>query len=98
MTEQGQGSTTRDRMYWLDNLRSFMIFLVVVLHACIVYESSGIGAYFWIVDDPSTNNLSGIINLALDIFIIPTMFFISGFFGFMHLDRWLYLSCSVRLG
>lgn len=51
------------KIYFLDNIRSFMIFLVVLYHRGLVYESSGIGAYFWIVDDPATNDLSGIINL-----------------------------------
>jgi len=64
----------------MDNLKNFIVFLVIAYHAGLVYESSGIGAYFWIVDDPMTNDLSGMINLILDIFIMPTMFFISGFF------------------
>jgi fucose 4-O-acetylase-like acetyltransferase len=57
-----------------------MIFLVVLVHAGGVYESSGMWASFWIIDDPSTNNLSGILFLIMDIFMIPTIFFISGFF------------------
>ena len=81
MTETRQDTIKGNRIYWLDNLRTFMIFLVVVLHAGLVYESSGIAAFFWIVDDPSTNDLSGIINLILDIFTMPTIFFISGFFA-----------------
>ena len=71
------------RIYWLDNLRTFMIFLVVLLHAGIVYESSGIGAYIsWIVLDPATNDLSGILSfIILDIFVIATLFFVAGFFS-----------------
>jgi len=80
MTEAGQDGIKGNRIYWLDNLRTFMIFLVVVLHAGLVYESSGITAFFWIVDDPSTNDLSGILNLIIDIFAMTTIFFISGFF------------------
>jgi hypothetical protein len=80
MTEKGQDAVIGNRIYWLDNLRTFMIFLVVLLHAGIVYESSGVGALFWIVDDPSTNNLSGILNLILDIMVMSTIFFVSGFF------------------
>ncbi len=57
-----------------------MIFLVVLYHAGGVYESSGIWASFWLVDDPSTNNLAGILNLIIDICVMPTIFFISGFF------------------
>jgi hypothetical protein len=69
-----------DRIFFLDNLRTFMIFLVVVLHAGIVYEASGVGAWFWIVDDPSTNDLVGILNIVLDIFVMSTIFFVSGYF------------------
>jgi len=80
MTDKETGVIKGSRIYFLDNLRTFLIFLVVLCHAGWVYESSGIGGFFWIVDDPSTNNLAGIINLILDIFMMPTMFFIAGFF------------------
>lgn len=33
--------STNERVYFLDNLRTFLIFLVVVVHAGVVYESSG---------------------------------------------------------
>jgi len=48
---------TKERLYCLDNLRTFLIFLVVLVHAGVVYESSGLMGPFWIVDDPSTSNL-----------------------------------------
>jgi len=88
MTEERQSAIERPRIYWLDNLRTFMIFLVIVIHAGLVYESSGISAFFWIVDDPATNDLSGILNLIIDIFVMSTIFFISGFFAPLSLkDR-----------
>jgi fucose 4-O-acetylase-like acetyltransferase len=80
-SEKGQDDIKGNRIHFLDNLRTFMIFLVIVSHAGGVYESSGTWASFWIVDDPSTNNLSGLIFIILDIFIMPTIFFISGFFA-----------------
>ena len=80
MIEKRQDAIKGNRIYFLDNLRTFMIFLVVLYHAGGVYESSGIWASFWLVDDPSTNNLAGILNLIIDIFVMPTVFFISGFF------------------
>jgi acyltransferase-like protein len=69
----------RDRIHFLDNLRTFTVFLVVLCHAGGVYESSGIWASFWIVDDPATNDLSGLLNIILDIFMMPTLFFVSGY-------------------
>ena len=81
MANTEKGTITGNRIYFLDNLRSFMIFLVVLVHAGGVYESSGVWASFWIVDDPSTNNVSGLLFLVVDIFMMPTIFFISGFFA-----------------
>lgn len=68
-----------DRVHFLDNLRTCMVFLVVLCHAGWVYESSGLGAIFWIVDDPAVNDVSGLINIVLDVFMMPTLFFISGY-------------------
>lgn len=90
---------TEDRIYWLDNLRTFMVFLVVLIHAGGVYESSGGWALFWIVDDPATNHLSGILYLILDIFVMPTIFFISGFFtplSIRNKDGWAFLGSKFK--
>ncbi len=76
---RAQDTTPSGRIHWLDNLRTCMIFLVILVHAGGVYESSGIWASFWIVDDPATNDLSGLIILLLDIFMMPMIFFISGY-------------------
>jgi len=46
--------TNGNRFYFLDNLRTFIIFLVVLYHAGGVYESSGIWAFFglWMIPQP----------------------------------------------
>ncbi|MFC2156701.1 acyltransferase family protein [Acidobacteriota bacterium] len=88
-----------NRIYFLDNLRTFMIFLVVLLHAGVVYDSSGGGEYFWIVFDLSTNNVSGIINFVLDLMVMPTVFFVSGFFAPLSLknrDGWTFLKTRFK--
>ena len=82
-----QNAIRADRIHFLDNLRAFMIFLVILGHAGGVYESSGTWASFWIVDDPSTNNLSGLVFIILDIFMMPTIFFISGFFAPVSIEN-----------
>jgi fucose 4-O-acetylase-like acetyltransferase len=79
--------SSKDRFYYLDNLRTFLIFLVVLVHAGVVYESSGLMAPYWIVDDPSTSDLPGLLNLILDLFVMPTIFFISGHFTPSSLER-----------
>jgi surface polysaccharide O-acyltransferase-like enzyme len=75
------------RITFLDNLRTFSIFLVVLFHSGLVYESSGISAFFWIVDDPATNNVSGILNLIVDTFIMPTIFFVAGYFALLSVRK-----------
>lgn len=74
-----QNNLKTNRIFFLDNLRTFMVFLVVLIHAGGIYESSGGWALFWIVDDPSTNHLSGVLFSIIDIFVMPTLFFISGY-------------------
>ncbi|UCF05238.1 MAG: acyltransferase family protein [bacterium] len=99
MSEIGLETTKDNRIYWLDNLRTFMIFLVVLLHAGLVYERRGFGAFFWIVDDPSTNNVSEIINSIIDIFVMPTVFFISGYFTPLSMKNkkgWAFLSSRFK--
>ena len=87
MANTEKGIIAGKRIYFLDNLRTFTIFLVVLLHAGGVYESSGTWASFWIVDDPSTNNLAGILFLILDIFVMPTIFLISGYFAPLSMEN-----------
>ena len=72
-------SGSGNRIYWMDNLRTFIIFLVVLYHVGGVYESAGLWAGFWIVDDPDTITWVGIIGIVFDIFMMPTLFFISGY-------------------
>ena len=68
----------KSRMFFLDNLRTFLILLVVVLHAGIVYEPILEG--YWIVSDPDKSNAIGLIRMYLDLFVMFTLFFISGYF------------------
>ncbi len=94
-----QDAINGNRIYFLDNLRTFMIFLVVLYHAGGVYESSGIWASFWLVDDPSTNHLAGILNIIIDIFVMPTVFFISGFFTPLSVKNkkgWAFLKSRLK--
>jgi len=79
MIENGQNTIKGKRIYFFDNLRTFMIFLVVLLHSGLVYEKGIFSSFFWIVYDPSTNQLVGVLRIILDIFVMSTIFFISGF-------------------
>ena len=87
MTGNEPGDVVENRLHFFDNLRTSIVFLVVLLHAGVVYESSGIAASFWIVDDPATNDLVGILNVVFDIFLMPTMFLIAGYFASLSLGK-----------
>lgn len=79
--------SAESRLHFLDNLRTFLIFLVVLFHAGVVYDKTGMGASWWIVVDPVDSDLPGLMNLMLDIFIMPTIFFVSGYFARPSLER-----------
>ncbi|MCG6189884.1 acyltransferase family protein [Maribellus maritimus] len=68
----------KTRVYFLDNLRTFLILLVVILHAGMTYEQ-GFDA-FWIVSDPAKWNPIALVRMYLDLFVMFMMFFISGYF------------------
>ena len=68
----------KTRIYFLDNLRTFLIFLVVVIHAGLVYES--VLQNQWIVVDSVKNDSIGLIRMYLDLFVMFMIFFISGYF------------------
>ncbi len=99
MTTITQNTAEGNRIHFLDNLRTFVVFLVILCHAGGVYESSGIWASFWIVDDPSVNNTSGLVNIVLDIFMMPTLFLISGYLAAASLMRrtpWSFVKSKLR--
>lgn len=94
MSETRQHAIKGNRMYWLDNLRTFMIFFVIVLHASVVYDKYAIGTGWWIVVDPSKSDVPGILNLIIDIFVMPTIFFIAGIvtpLSLKYKTRWAFL-------
>jgi hypothetical protein len=63
----------------MDNLRTVIIFLVVLYHVGGVYEAGGLWGWFWIVDDPATITWVGILGIVFDIIVMPTIFFVSGY-------------------
>ena len=79
MTSNEKILTKGNRIYWMDNLRTVIIFLVVLYHVGGVYEAAGLWGWFWIVDDPATITWVGILNIVFDILVMPIMFFISGY-------------------
>lgn len=98
MTDREE-ATKRNRIYFLDNLRTFMIFLVVVIHSGLVYEKGVFSSLFWIVYDPSTNTVVPVLRIILDIFVMSTIFFISGYLTPLSLkskNGWAFLKSKFR--
>jgi len=75
----------KTRINFLDNMRTFLILLVIVLHAGIVYEPILQGT--WIVSDPAKNNSLGLVRMYIDIIVMFAMFFISGYFVHFSLNN-----------
>lgn len=68
------------RLYFMDNLRSIIIILVIFLHTSLCYM-----AYppkWWYVIDPKNSIFFTYAVILTDVFIMPAMFFISGYFLF----------------
>ena len=73
------------RIYFLDNLRTGIILLVVVFHAAMAYM-----VYvpeWWYVIDTERALSADIFVIWADIFIMPVMFFIAGYFAVQSLAR-----------
>jgi len=99
MANKEKGTITENRIYWVDNLRTFMIFLVVLLHAAVVYEKYSMGAAWWIICEPSKSDLPGILFLILNIFVIATIFFVSGFLTPLSIENkngWAFLKSKFK--
>lgn len=75
----------KTKIYFLDNLRTTMIFLVVLYHSAIVYQSGFEDE--WIVSDPMKSKSIGLIGLYLNTFVMFIIFFISGYLSPLSLKK-----------
>ncbi|MCP4118236.1 MAG: acyltransferase [Desulfobacteraceae bacterium] len=69
----------------MDNLRSLIIVMVILLHTSLCYMAYA--PEWWYVLDPDRSLIFTCIVLLTDVFIMPAMFFISGYFTFSSLRR-----------
>jgi len=73
------------RITFLDNLRAFVIVLVVILHGSMVYM---VGApEWWYVVDTQNSLFFTILVLLIDVPIMLIMFFIAGYFAMPSLVK-----------
>ena len=74
-----------DRIIFLDNLRYLMVLLVVILHAAISYSNF---VPWWCVKEGSEFAVGfDILLIFLDVFLMPILFFIAGFFTMSSFQR-----------
>jgi peptidoglycan/LPS O-acetylase OafA/YrhL len=76
-------ATSSPRLYYLDNLRSFVILIVVVFHAAMGFML--FAPEWWPVIDPQRNLFFTGLILLTDVPIMPIMFLIAGYFGIASL-------------
>ena len=92
----GEGSrflktaSSRDRLFYIDDVRSFAIFLVVILHASVTY--SGLGGWYLIENksdslDPLSMVAFGLFNSFTQAWFMGILFFFAGFFAADALAR-----------
>ena len=74
-----------NRIYFLDNLRAFVVVLVIVLHGSMTYMA--FAPDWWYVVDRQTSLLFTMLVLLIDVPIMPIMFFIAGYFALPSLDK-----------
>lgn len=75
----------QQRIYFLDNLKLFIVWLMVVFHIAMSYMAY-VPEWWYVIDGDSA--LSGTVFVIwADVFIMPVMFFVSGYFGLNSLSR-----------
>ena len=75
----------RPRLYFLDNLRAFVIVMVIVLHASITYMVYA--PQWWYVLDPDRSLPFTMLVLLVDVPLMPALFFVAGYFALPSLQR-----------
>jgi glucan biosynthesis protein C len=73
------------RMYFFDHLRTFIILLVIVFHVAIGYMAKA--PQWWYVVDTQKSGIFDLFVMNADVFIMPAMFFIAGYFALPVLHK-----------
>lgn len=74
------------RLFFLDNLKAFIVNLMIVFHIALCYMAYA-PEWWYVVDQEHTHLFFTGVVVWADMFIMPIMFFISGYFGIMTMKR-----------
>ena len=87
-----------NRIVYFDNIRYLMVLLVVVLHSACGYSNN---TQWWAVNDSNSIFFDYLLGM-LGVFLMPTLFFIAGYFALPSLHekgKWLFIKSKLkRLG
>ncbi|WP_371363693.1 Glucans biosynthesis protein C [Sporomusa rhizae] len=78
-------AVNRQRVYFLDNLKAFIILLMVVFHVAMGYTTWDLK--WWTVNDIQTHGFFDLFILETDVYIMPIMFLVAGYFAPMVLVK-----------
>lgn len=76
--------TSRQRTIFMDKIRYSMVLAVVVVHGACSFASI---IPWWSVRDPVQNQLFDLLIIVLDIFLMPVLYFVAGYFALPSLLR-----------
>lgn len=77
--------TTSPRLFFFDHLRTFIILMVVLHHSALAYAVHGVS--WWYVRNSENSLAFDVFVLINDVFMMPMMFFIAGYFAWPSLKR-----------
>lgn len=72
-------STTKQRLFFLDNLKAFIILLMVIFHVAMGYTTWDLK--WWTVNDIEKHHFFDLFVFETDVYIMPIMFLIAGYFS-----------------
>ena len=80
-----EGVILTKRIFFLDNLKAFIVGIMVLFHAAMCYMAYA--PEWWYVLDTQHTVYATLFVIWADVFIMPVMFFVSGYFGILSLSR-----------
>ncbi|GMA98869.1 acyltransferase family protein [Pelosinus sp. IPA-1] len=78
-------TVNKERVYFFDNLKAFIILLMVVFHIAMGYTTWDLK--WWTVNDIQKHKFFDLFVLETDVYIMPIMFMIAGYFAPMVLVK-----------